>query len=400
MDIGDDAVLGLCADGRRLWLRGPAVPGDRVLFRPEGKGGRILRLLRPAEGRLSPPCPHFDACPGCLLQPLPYERQLALKAGKLTESLRRLGGMDGFDFRGLLPSPQPYGTRNKLDLHVNGPNLGYLTPEGFLPLHDCHLGAHVLRALLPPLRDWLAATPAHRITRATLRTDSAAASVHLVLRGTAPAAALETLISRLPSLHSLSLQAAEHQPLQTLWGEATLLFHLAGESHTLPPDAFFQIHDRLADTLVRTCMDWLGESPTSSLLDLFSGAGAFTLPAARRVPQVLGLDHRCPPSGPFQSADLRRGLPRTVLARRWDCVLTDPPRSGMTPELLRDLRLLRPHRLLYISCNPATLARDLKSLCADNAYALDRVQGFDLFPQTSHLESLCLLTRKGPPPSA
>jgi len=144
---------------------------------------------------------------------------------------------------------------------------------------------------------------------------------------------------------------------------------------------------------VRATLERAREARPASLLDLFCGSGAFTLPAARFCDTVLGLDSR-PGKGPFQKADLRRGLPNKVMERPWDLVLVDPPRAGMEKRLVQQLRdRVRPRRLLYVSCNPATLARDLQRLCAKGDYTLNWVRGFDLFPQTSHVETLCEVVR-------
>ncbi|MEX2606306.1 MAG: hypothetical protein WD708_03090 [Kiritimatiellia bacterium] len=397
LDIGDERMLGIRPDGRKIWLEGPAVPGDRVELEPEGKSGRVTRILVPAPNRLPPRCPHFDICPGCQLQPLPYAAQLELKAAKITETLRRIGGFDGFDFRGLTPSPDPYGTRNKLDFSIQAANVGYQSSLGFIPVSECPVGAPILHNLISPLTNWLRNHPRHHLHRAMLRTGSDRRTAHLLLRGLLSEQETSDLVDWAKEqcgLESLSIQADWKAPWETLHGPGSLTFTLADVSHTVAHDRFFQIHDTLADTLVRTALDWLGSGKSQRLLDLFSGSGAFTLPAARQGFQVLGLDSR-PGPGPFQQADLRRGIPKPVLNQSWQVVMTDPPRAGMEKDLCRQIRdQLRPERILYISCNPATLARDLQRLCANQSYRLTRVQGFDLFPHTTHVETLAELVRR------
>lgn len=396
LDIGDERMLGICPDGRKIWLEGPAVPGDRVELELEGKSGRITRILTPAPNRQPPRCPHADVCPGCQLQPLPYAAQLELKAAKITETLRRIGGFDTFDFQGLTPSLAPYGTRNKLDLTVHGVDLGYQSSRGFIPISECPVGASPLQALISPLKNWLRDHPRHQLHRAMLRTGGDRQTTHLLLRGLLSDQETSDLLDWAkpqPELESVSIQADWKTPWESLLGTGTLAFTLADVPHTIAYDQFFQIHDALADTLVRTALDWLGTGNSQRLLDLFSGSGAFTLPAARQGFQVLGLDSR-PGKGPFQNADLRKGIPASVLKQSWDVVMTDPPRSGMEKDLCRQIRdKIHPHRILYISCNPATLARDLQRLCANNNYHLTRVQGFDLFPHTTHVETLVELQK-------
>lgn len=396
LDIGDERMLGILPDGRKIWLGGPAVPGDRVELEMEGKSGRVTRILIPAPNRQPPRCPHADICPGCQLQPLPYAAQLELKAAKITETLKRIGGFDDFDFQGLTPSPDAYGTRNKLDLTVHGVELGYQSSCGFVPITECPVGAPPLQTLISPLKDWIRIHPRHQLHRAMQRTDGDRQSVHLLLRGRLSDQETSDLVDwaqTQPALESVSIQDDWKAPWESLLGPGTLNFTLADVPHAVAYDHFFQIHDALADTLVRTALDWLGPGRSQRLLDLFSGSGAFTLPAAVQGFKVLGLDSR-PGQGPFKTADLRKGIPSSVLKQSWDMVMTDPPRAGMEKDLCRHIRdQIRPERILYISCNPATLARDLQRLCANNAYHLTRVRGFDLFPHTTHVETLVELVK-------
>jgi 23S rRNA (uracil1939-C5)-methyltransferase len=199
-----------------------------------------------------------------------------------------------------------------------------------------------------------------------------------------------------PAAAGISIQADWKQPWKTVWGEDSLSFELAGETHQVPHDRFFQVNHELADRLVRTAIAELGEGNGRALLDLFCGSGAFTLPAMRAGFRVTGVDSRPPKSKAFHRADLRKGLSPPIRKRAWHVVITDPPRAGMDKELVTTLRdRVKPRNIVYISCNPATLARDLRHLCQEGPYSLDRVQGFDLFPHTTHVETLCHLSYRG-----
>lgn len=396
IDIGDDFMLGLCADGRKVWLDGPAVPGDQVTFEMTGKTGIITEITRETAERRPAFCAHFNPCPGCQLQPLPYVSQLQLKEKKIVEALRRLGGFSEVPMLGVVPSPAETGSRNKLDFTVEGSRLGYQTRQGFLPIDDCPVGDPLLRDLLPCLQTWLTHHPRHQLHRLMLRADGRRERVHVLLRGRledAEAQSWRDWADQLPQVTGLSIQEDWRSDWETFYGDPSLTFSLAGIDHAIAHDHFFQVNDVLADQLVRECLDWLDESPKGRLLDLFSGAGAFTLPAAAHGFEVLGLDAR-PGKGPFQKADLRKGIPPALLNQKWQTVLTDPPRAGMDKKLCGDIRdRIRPERIFYISCNPATLARDLKLICATGKYQLSRVKGFDLFPQTTHVETLVELAK-------
>lgn len=394
LDIGDGLMLGQCPSGEKVWIDGPCVPGDSVRFHRNGKRGILTQIDTPAADRRPAPCPHFETCPGCTLQPLPYERQCELKAEKIVQTLRRIGGFKAFDWRGLRASPAEFGTRNKLDLQVSGDQIGYTNGRDILPIEDCMLGNDVIRDLLAALKPLLKSP--HGLHRLTLRTQTDRNQAHILVRGTPlPDGFLEACAAD-ARISGLSQQPHKTDPYHCILGRPTLSMQLAGVDHALRADAFFQVHDQQAEALVQTAMEWLAESPCQNLLDLFSGAGAFTLPAARHARHVLGMD-AVPGNGPdFLAADLSKGLPddARIRGRAWDVVLTDPPRDGMEKRLCKQVRdQVKPERILYISCNPATLARDLSRFCHENIYALERVQGFDLFPQTHHVETLALLQR-------
>ena len=386
-------MLGLCEDGRKVWLEGPCVPGDRVSFEMQGKTGVVTEILEPAPERREAFCPHFASCPGCQLQPLPYAKQLELKGKKIVEALRRLGGFDEVPFEGVVGSSEEFGTRNKLDFTVEGNQLGYQTRKGLLPISTCPVGDPLLDGLIPEVLKWLETNPRHQLHRLMLRTDGERKSIHLLLRGIlgdSEQASLLDWAAKHEKICAVSIQEDWRAPWDNLLGEGKLAFTLAGQSHLIEYDAFFQVHDRLADKLVSESIELLGVAK-GSLLDLFCGVGSFTLPAQQQGWKVLGIDSR-PGKGPFARSDLRKGIPKKLLNQKWHTVLTDPPRAGMEKELCVQIRdQLRPAQILYVSCNPATLARDLQRLCAKGGYDLIQVKGFDLFPQTTHVETVALL---------
>ncbi len=386
-------MLGLCEDGRKVWLEGPCVPGDRVSFEMQGKTGEVTEILEAAPERREAFCPHFAACPGCQLQPLPYEKQLELKGKKIVEALRRLGGFSDIPFEGVVGSPEEFGTRNKLDFTVEANQVGYQTRKGLLPISTCPVGDPLLDKLIPHFLEWLGQNPRHQLHRLMLRIDGERKSVHVLLRGILGDSEQASLLHWAATheiISAVSIQEDWRAPWENLLGEGKLQFDLAGQSHLIDHDAFFQVHDRLADKLVEESIQLLGPAK-GALLDLFCGVGAFTLPAQKRGWQVMGIDSR-PGKGPFTRSDLRKGIPKKCLNQKWHMVLTDPPRAGMEKDLCAQIRdHVRPEQILYVSCNPATLARDLQRICAKGNYELVSVKGFDLFPQTTHVETVALL---------
>lgn len=395
VDIGDGLMLGQCPSGEKIWITGPCVPGDRVTFVRQGKRGVLQSVEQPAPDRREAPCPHFNDCPGCTLQPMSYARQCEFKADKIIQTLRRIGGFKEFEWRGLRASPEEFGTRNKIDLTLDGPRLGYTNGYELLPIEDCLLGNALIRALLAALKPLFRAP--HGLHRLTIRTQTDRTKAFVLVRGDPlPEGFLETCKAD-PRIGGVFQQPQKTDSYRCIAGEPSLTMQLAGVEHRLRADAFFQVHDQQAEKLVQTAMAWLAESPCEHLLDLFCGAGAFTLPAKRHANAVLGID-TTPGNGPeFIQADLAQGLPEDsrLRSRKWDTVLADPPRDGMEKRLCKQIRdRLKPERILYISCNPATLARDLSRFANEGIYTLERVEGFDLFPQTAHVETLALMRRR------
>ncbi len=388
LDMGDDRMLAEAEDGRRIWVSGDAVPGDVVRFRLKGKLGEVMERLEDAPERVEPACPLAVPCPGCLLQALPMSRQLELKEGKVLETLKRLGGLEPQEWRGIVASPRELGYRNKLDLNIRGRELGYLRGRELLPVKDCPLGADRLRAALPELRRWLQGLDKPRLKRVMLRCDSAADELHLLLQGRAGRNELRDLGERC-QVASLSIREDVGRPWKTLLGKATLSFELMGERFEVREDGFFQVNLEAAELLLREAQAWMKEMGGERLVDLFCGCGFFSEPARSWLPDQLGLDMQVSRPGD-RAWDLRKGLPEDVQPREGDLWILDPPRSGL-PEKLREqlAELYLPH-LLIISCNPATLARDLKAM---GGYRIRRAQAFDLFPQTSHVESLVWVER-------
>ncbi len=411
-DIGDGQVLGICPDGMRVWLSGPAVPGDLVRAvitqsSPKFKVGHVLELLEAGPGRLEAPCPHYGDCPGCQLQALPYEDECVFKGNKIQQALGRIGGFRDYDWRGLQPSPLEYGYRNKIDLSVHGKILGYQEGGRIVPIQDCLLADGRLRETLGFLRYWIQERlPAnHGLNRLILRAASRGPDVNVLLRGALAAKELDSLVEACrehPLICGLAYQERPGRPWHQLLGEGHLLHSLSGVDHRVHHNGFFQVNHTQAEALVQASLEWVGEERASSLLDLFCGVGAFTYPLSRVSTRVLGVDS-APSERPrhggttpvrFLTWDLGQGLPAQAFAERWETVVLDPPRTGIRPQLAEAIANgIQPRRILYISCNPSTLARDCKHLCAEGDYALERVRGFDLFPRTTHVESMALLRR-------
>ncbi len=319
---------------------------------------RLVRVVRPSPHRVAPRCRYFGTCGGCQYQHLDYAEQLRLKHRQLRDLLERLGGLDPGVVAPVVPCPRPYGYRNRIMVRSQWSRPEQRRVLGFLR-HDSRLVVDVEACALaePALNDQL------RQVRAQPRPRS----------GT-------KVVLRLPP-----------------------------EGWELPPDSFFQNNFHLLPALVETLRTRLRAAGTRHLVDVFCGVGFFALELADRVESFAGveLDRRAIAAarrnaaargvrhGEFVEGAAEEKLPALLerFAPGQTTVIVDPPRVGCTPVVRAALRAGRPAQILYVSCHPATLARDLQELVREGGYRLEAVIPLDMFPQTQHLECVADLRR-------
>ncbi len=463
----------LRVDGGFVVMVRGAFPGDRIRarVRRRRKGlaeAELVEITDPGPERVAPQCPHLDVCGGCALQGLSPEAQTAYKARQARELLRRIGrvepehvaepwrGPAGYFYRNKMEftfGARPWISRAQLDAGAAfppGPALG-LHPRGLFQavfnVEDCRLQSpHSNRiaqaARAAARRLGLAAYDSHA-DRGLLR--------HLVIRQAATTCDLLVVIvarAEDPRLRDLADEIAAACPAVTgvvasinrrratvaqgdydvpLRGEPIWRERVAGIDFRIGPSSFFQSQTPGAQALVEEVLAAGGFTSDQRVLDLYCGIGAFSLPIARRVRAVLGVEllaaavaearanacangitHASFIAAPVEARERQAweaaGAPGTASAPEgsgWDLVLLDPPRAGLHPRALEKVMRLAPPRIVYVSCNPSTLARDAGLLVAEGGYAARRLRVFDLFPQTPHLESVLVLdrVRAGPPQS-
>jgi 23S rRNA (uracil747-C5)-methyltransferase len=375
-------------------------------------------------------CDHWDRqeCRSCAWIERPYDAQLAAKQQLTRDQVRRALG-DRPEPEWLPPVPSaPAGFRSKAKMVVGGttdePTLGLWSPErGFVDIRDCALHTAGIRAALPVLADFVtqAALPPYdvRARRGELKhalvTESPAGElmVRWVLRSTEAETRirkhLPALMEALPALRvvTLNVQPAHAAVLEgereiVLTDQRTLPMEVNGLTLHLGPRSFFQTNTEVAATLYRTARAWVDEVGPSTVHDLYCGVGGFALHLAAPDRTVIGVEIS---ADAIAAADRGRddaGLTAEqvrfvagdattyFLDQRADLVVVNPPRRGLGPALAARLEDTGPATVLYSSCNPETLARDLTVL---RSYRPVRAQVLDMFPQTAHLEVLTLLTR-------
>lgn len=428
---------GIVRGGKTVFIAG-ALPGEIVRFERIRKhrrhdDGRLLEVLRPAPERVMPRCAHFGVCGGCALQHLEPQAQLALKERELRDNLERVAQVECQSWLPPLQGPV-WGYRRRARLGAKYvPKKGKvvvgfrerLAPYVADVIH-CDVLAPPVGTLVQPLAELLGAldirqhVPQIEVSvadnatalvlrvlqapseqdRGKLRDFAAARAVRLYLQ-TGGLDTVEELTAGEPA-GSVARAAPDAMPL----GYTLPAFDLALE---FTPTDFIQVNGAVNRALVSRAAELLHPEPESTILDLYCGLGNFTLALARRAGRVLGVEgdaglverarHNARRNGisnvEFHVGDLSKltALPAAWFRGPYSHVLLDPPRVGATPEMLAAIARLAPERVLYVSCHPGSLARDLGILVHEHGFSLEAAGVVDMFPHTAHVESLALLSR-------
>ena len=405
-------ALGRLEDGRVLFAS-HVLPGERALVRiredrKDYAKADLAAILDAAPDRTEPPCPYFQAgCGGCSWQHAAYEAQLQIKADVVVQQLRRIGRFSDVDriVRPTIGMLEPWHYRNQARFTL-GRKFGelcftYRTSHRLLRIDHCWISHPAINATLEVLQEKLGGLE-RRIHQISIRVGANTGQV---------------LVS--PSL-------PEVPEVET--GQADLEEELLGVRFRLHPTSFFQVNTRRevrelpdavgaarlplpsdgvsrAEILALLVLDRLGPKGSDLVVDAYSGVGTFALLMAPLVGEVVGIEEaraavhdaehnaRDAANARFILGKTEVVLPSLDFERRPDAVVLDPARVGAHPAVLEALlsKALRPPKLVYVSCDPSTLARDLRVL-VDGGYRLDEVQPLDMFPQTYHIESVATLT--------
>ena len=421
------------------------VPGDRVRVRlvsVKPRFGRAIvdELLEPSSDRVRPPCIVADKCGGCQWQPVDYRAQTAAKQRQAIEALRRIGGFDDPPVAEILAAPSPLSYRNKVTYPVAaGPDgqvrAGYYRKGShkLVNLNHCPIQDERFDPLLSYFKDEIqdAGWAPYDETKhgGEIR--------HLSFRiGRHTGQLLVTIVSRKPQLPDLEVRSrrwldeipdlvgvclnVNPQRGNRIFGDDTYIVagreyiveKFAGVEFRMGPDTFFQVYTEQAEAMVAAITDRLALTGRETIVDAYCGIGTLALPLARQAARAIGIEVQGPAlewaqlnarrnnitNAKFHEGLVEEKLPEVLEGlvaadSPADVVLLDPPRRGCSPETIAALRATPPGRIVYMSCKPATLARDLERLCADGLYRLAAVQTADFFPQTPHVECAAFLER-------
>ena len=437
-------------DGYTLFVK-DAVIGDKaevkVMKAKKNYGyARLMRVIEPSEDRVEPRCPFARKCGGCQIQEMSYERQLAFKAQKVRGNLERLGGFDKELLdrvtEPILGMDEPFGYRNKAQFPFGtdrdgNPVTGFYAgrTHDIIANTDCALGVPVNQKLLEIILEFMRAEhiPAydektgkglirHVLIRFGFTTKEI--MVCLVINGTEIPQS-EKLVEKLAAVRGMTSITISPNTRRTnvimgetyeiLWGQGFITDYIGNVRYQISPLSFYQVNPVQTEKLYSQALEYADLKGGETVWDLYCGIGTISLFLAQKAGQVYGVEiipqaiedaKKNAEINGIANAEFFVGKAEEVLpeyyaeyARRHggenaraDVIVVDPPRKGCDPALLETIVKMAPERVVYVSCDPATLARDLKVLCG-NGYELEKVRPVDMFPETVHVETVVLLSK-------
>jgi 23S rRNA (uracil1939-C5)-methyltransferase len=413
------------------------LPGDTVRARVtkvkrNHAEALAVELLRPGAERVDAPCAHYPACGGCRFQDLAYEAQVAAKEGQVRDALVRLGGIPEPPLEPIVPAESVFHYRNKLEYsfaqYPDGPTLGLHRAgrwDEVLEVEKCWLTTDLGNAIRNAVREWAREEGLeaydqetqtgylrHLVVREGRNTGQA-----LVQLVTAPGERFETgyfvdVLRRFPEVRSIHWAINDtpaevtNLPTKLLWGDDWIEEELCGLRLRVRPNAFLQTNTAMAEQLYALAGDYAGLTGGETVWDLYCGIGTIGLSMAPRSLTVWGIEvseesvacalENADLNGVTNAAFFAGNVGQVVEELRErsgdpDVVVVDPPRAGLAGKALRRLGELGAARIVYVSCNPTTLASDLKTLRVDYGYGLVKARPVDMFPHTPHVETVALV---------
>jgi 23S rRNA (uracil1939-C5)-methyltransferase len=381
----------IARNGKVIFIRG-AIPGevvevDIVEKKRDYSVASVVNVIEPSEHRVKPVCPVFGTCGGCQLQFISYDRQLTMKGEILMDSLTRLGGMEIEPGTAFSDSQWNYRHRAQFKVSRNG-EVGFFreSTRDVVTFDECPLLVREINNVLQKIKDAVSLENLREIHIA------AGDSLTALLRGDdydaeACAKIMETGVS---GVAFNDVMAA---------GRAYVTLEIGGMKYSVSPWTFFQAHWSLNSKVVGFIVDRLQPLGGERVLDLYAGAGNFSLPLAVHAGEIVAVEENghavddalrnLEMNGVKNCRIVRSTAEKYKLNRKFDIIILDPPRPGLTSEVAKKVLDHGASRIVYVSCNPSTLARDLKKM--KDKYDVESVHQIDFFPNTFHIEAAAFL---------
>lgn len=435
-------------DGYPFFVK-DAVIGDKIEAKviKVKKGyayARLVNIITPSSDRIEAKCQYHKQCGGCQIQALDYKKQLIFKANKVKNNLQRIGGFShmlleeimepivGMDLHG----QEPYYYRNKAQFPIGEDKNGEIIAgfyagrtHSIIPNTDCALGVKENKRILEAVIQYM---KENKITAYNEMTGEGLVRHVLIRKGFATGELMTCIVingdklphqeqliaalSKLEGMTSISVSINKEQTnvimgknCRVIWGNDTITDVIVGVRFFISPLSFYQVNPVQTERLYSLALEYAGLTGNETVCDLYCGIGTISLFMARKAKKVYGIEiveqaiedaRRNAERNHIDNAEFYIGKAEEVLPKLYaekglfaDVICVDPPRKGCDSECLSTMVKMAPKRIVYVSCDSATLARDLKYLCA-NSYRLERIRPVDMFPQTVHVEVACCLQRK------
>ena len=442
VDCGTDGEGIGKADGFTVFVK-DAVIGDtvtaKIIKAKKNYGyGRLMEILKPSPYRVEPVCPSARQCGGCQLQAVSYEEQKVFKEKKLRGHLERIGGFRDLPMEPMIGMDEPYHYRNKAQFPVGRNKEGRIITgfyagrtHAIIENRDCALGipqnkeildiviAHMEKYGIAPYDEMTGkGLVRHIFVRYGFFTGEL--MVCLIINGQDLPHQKELIekLREIPGMASISLNINKKRSnvilgdkVKTIWGQEYITDKIGDISYEISPLSFFQVNPKQTWKLYSKALEYADLHGEETVWDLYCGIGTISLFLAQQAKFVRGVEivpaaiddaKRNAQINNIENVEFFVGKAEEVLPREYekngvyaDVIVVDPPRKGCDEMLLKTILKMQPKRVVYVSCDSATLARDLRFLC-DNGYELKKVCGVDQFPQTVHVETVVLLSQQKP----
>lgn len=416
-------------------ISGDVVKAEIISTKKTYGRGLVVEILTPSSNRVEPRCPIYHECGGCNLQHSSYEHQLEIKRKIVSDAIHRIGGFEDVTIHNTLSAGSD-NYRNKMQAPVGiveGKTVaGFYKPRShdIVEMNNCLIqhshNNHILNNIVKAIKE-LNIYPyeeklhkgivRHIMTRVGVATNETMAVIVVTKKEFPKKQELIAKIKKLlPKLTTLVFNINDKrtnvilgQEVEVVFGPGYIEEISQGIKFRISPLSFFQVNPKGMELLYNKAVEYAQLTGEEKVIDAYCGLGSISLFMAQKAKEVLGIEivpqavadaNKNAEINGVKNVSFIEGKAEEVMEKLtqqreyYDIVVVDPPRKGCEETLLEAIKQMAPQRVVYVSCNPSTLARDLKILCQDGDYKLEQVQPVDMFPHTGHVETVCLLTRK------
>ena len=436
VDIGSKGE-GICKyNDFTIFVQG-VVPGDIleteiVLKKKNYANGKIVKILEKSEIRQIPDCEHFDICGGCQIQNIKYDEQLKYKTNKVKNAITRIGKIENVEVYDTIGMEEPYEYRNKgqfpIKLVNNKIQIGFykVGTHDVVNLDKCIIQEKISNKVLAAVREVINENKisaynekSHKgiLRHVVIRTAYHTKDTMVILvtngRDLPHIGKFINKLKEIPEVKSLIQNVNKQRgntilglKNYTLYGSNFIVDDIKGISFEISPSSFFQINSKQTEILYETALEYADLKGDETVFDLYSGIGTISLFLAKKAKKVYGVEivtqairdaKRNAKNNYIENVEFLKGKAEEIIPKIYengikaDVVVLDPPRKGCDNRLLEVIIKMEPKKIVYVSCKPSTLARDLKYFI-EHGYEVQKIQPVDMFPHSTHVETVCLLT--------